>query len=153
MNKMELETHECLQFFLPQIAVALQDIAKELKKQNERKEDKPQNQPSVAIDTRRARLSKKEAIYLLVEAGIPVIQQDNGDVELLNGQLIIGSRYAFLKLKSILPEDLSKFVNPFYEKYPFETTGENPISLNELSESHIIDFINGFKTLTKELSE
>ena len=35
MNKMELDTHECLQFWLPQIAVALQDIAKELKKQNE----------------------------------------------------------------------------------------------------------------------
>lgn len=38
MNKMELLTHECLQFWLPQIAVALQDIAKELKKQNELKE-------------------------------------------------------------------------------------------------------------------
>lgn len=38
MNKMELETHECLQFFLPRIAVALEEIAKELKKQNELKE-------------------------------------------------------------------------------------------------------------------
>jgi hypothetical protein len=31
MNKMELETHECLQFWLPQIAVALQNIAKAAK--------------------------------------------------------------------------------------------------------------------------
>lgn len=38
MNEMELLTHECLQFYLPQIAVALQDIAKELKKQNELKQ-------------------------------------------------------------------------------------------------------------------
>lgn len=32
MNKMELKTHECLQYWLPQMAVALQEIAKELKK-------------------------------------------------------------------------------------------------------------------------
>jgi len=31
MNKMELETHECLQFWIPRIAVALEEIAKAAK--------------------------------------------------------------------------------------------------------------------------
>lgn len=31
MNQMELNTHECLQFFLPRIAVALEEIAKAAK--------------------------------------------------------------------------------------------------------------------------
>lgn len=31
MNKMELLTHECLQFWLPRIAVALEEIAKAAK--------------------------------------------------------------------------------------------------------------------------
>lgn len=38
MNKLEQETLEVIQEFLPRIAVALEDIAKELKKQNELKE-------------------------------------------------------------------------------------------------------------------
>jgi hypothetical protein len=39
MNKLEQETLEVIQEFLPRIAVALEDIAKELKKQNELKQN------------------------------------------------------------------------------------------------------------------
>lgn len=38
MNKMELLTHECFQFWLPRIAVALEEIAKELKEQKAQKQ-------------------------------------------------------------------------------------------------------------------
>lgn len=38
MNKLEQDTLEVIQEFLPRIAVALEEIAKELKKQNEFKE-------------------------------------------------------------------------------------------------------------------
>lgn len=31
MNQMELNTHECLQFWIPRIAVALEDIAKAIR--------------------------------------------------------------------------------------------------------------------------
>lgn len=37
MNKMELLTHECLQFWLPRIAVALESIAKAAKFEMEEK--------------------------------------------------------------------------------------------------------------------
>lgn len=40
MNQMELNTHEMLQYWIPRIAVALEEISKELKKQNEKKDDK-----------------------------------------------------------------------------------------------------------------
>lgn len=38
MNQMELKTHECLQFFLPRLTVALEDIANELKAQKAQKQ-------------------------------------------------------------------------------------------------------------------
>lgn len=38
MNKLEQDTYEILQEFLPRIAVALEDIAKELKEQKAQKQ-------------------------------------------------------------------------------------------------------------------
>lgn len=133
MNKMELETHECLQFFLPRIAVALEEIAKELKKQNE---------PS-HCDTRPRSMfiSKCDAYQILKKAGIPVMYiNHNDDINLQNGELLIGTNYAFLEV-------MKKFNNTI------GTSCDEVIPREELTEAHIEKFITDYKALEKEISK
>ena len=135
MNQMELNTHECLQFWLPQIAVALQDIAKELKKQNEQKDI------GITSDSTNHDIfiSKRRAFELMRDAGIPVRMTDYGDV-LLNMDMIIGTNFAFL---TVVVSD----------NFTIVTTNEDPISLGKLTKQHIRKFIEEYKTLEKELSK
>lgn len=135
MNQMELNTHECLQFWLPQIAVALQDIAKELKKQNEQKDI------GITSDSTNHDIfiSKRRAFELMRDAGIPVRMTDYGDV-LLNMDMIIGTNFAFLKVV-------------VSDNFTIVTTNEDPISLGKLTKQHIRKFIEEYKTLEKELSK
>lgn len=133
MNQMELKTHEVIQFFLPRLTVALEDIAKELKTKNE---------PS-HCDTRPRSvfISKCDAYQMLQKAGIPVMYiNHNDDITLQNGELLIGTNYAFLEV-------MKKSNNTI------GTSGDKSILREELTEEHINKFITDYKALEKKIKK
>lgn len=128
---MELKTHEVIQFFLPRLTVALEDIAKVLKMNNE---------PS-PCDTRPSSrlIHKPEAYDMLQKAGIPVMYNNDDDtITLQNGELVIGEVLNFLEVRK-------KFDNTI------GTSGTGAILGRELTEAHINKFITDYKTLEKEI--
>lgn len=137
MNQMELKTHECLQFFLPRIAVALEEIAKELK---ETKQNKPDDTTPGEIDL--TVIDKSEAYHMIHNAGIPVVQDRDGNVMLSDCDTLIGECIAYL----------NPIINPI-------KTSENKISTSsevctltvDLTVAHIRKFIADYKALEREL--
>lgn len=144
MNQMELKTHECLQFFLPRIAVALEDISKELKKQNvldaATKSQTDLNDIPECESPRTQYLMQSTAFEMLYNAGIPVRYDCDGDIVLLNGDLLIGDGFCFLKPRLTASCDI-------------KTTIDDRMRRRELTKAHITKFITDYKHLEEEASK
>ena len=75
---------------------------------------------------------------MMMDAGIPLQFDDDGDIVLSNGELILGSRLAFL-------------TTAISSNHQIITNGGESIKIKELTESHIKKFIADYKTLEKEI--
>lgn len=105
------------------------------KVQKETKQNKPDDTTLGQIDL--TVIDKSEAYHMIHNAGIPLQFDDDGDVVLSNGELILGESLAFL-------------TTAISSNHQIITTGES-INVKELTESHIKKFIADYKTLEKEI--
>ena len=138
MNQMELNTHECLQFFLPRIAVALEEIAKELKKHNNLNEVQ-KNDSTYPTESDTKYICRYDAYCMLLKSDIPVKIDSYGDVVLENEDLLIGEGCAYL--------------SPVKKEKSIITLGSEHIVTADLTIEHINKFIADYKALEKELSK
>lgn len=88
-------------------------------------------------------ISKIEAYELLRDAGVRVkMNNNNSDIIMENGELLIGKNFAFLEVDSI--------ANSIYN---IGTTGDVSIPAEKLTKAHIVKFISDYKALEKEMSK
>lgn len=133
MNKLEQDTLEVIQEFLPRIAVALEEIAKELKNQN--KLNDVGNSNSAKSDTRR--IDRLDAYKMLRKAGIPV-ELDSDEEVMLGNDLLIGKLIAYLSPTRT-------------ENNAIMTLSAPSVLSRDLTVAHIQNFITEYKTLEKEI--
>lgn len=137
MNKLEQDTLEVIQEFLPRIAVALEEIAKELKKHKNLNEV-AKNDSTEPNESDVMHISKSEAYHRIRRAGIPVTESDDGDI-LVKGDLIIGEYIAYL--------------SPEIEGNKVVTSSDTWVFTQNLTLAHIDKFILEYKTLEKVVSK